>query len=138
MTGLPPEQLAEALAASPAIRHLGLSVLSCDPAIPTLALEMPLLPAHERLSGSNQFHGGPIASLIDTAGDFAVALALGNGVPTINLRIDYLRPASGPGLIATATARRIGRTIAVCDVDVTDSLGRLVAIGRGTYGAPTS
>lgn len=138
MSGLPPGQLAEALAASPAIRHLGLRIVSCDAAVPSLTLGMPLLPPHERLAGSGQFHGGPIASLVDTAGDFAVALALGNGVPTINLRIDYLRPAPGPELIATATARRIGRTIAVCDVDVTDSAGRLVAIGRGTYGAPAA
>ena len=79
------------------------------------------------------FHGGPIASLIDIAGDMAVAVKAGGGVPTISLRVDYLRPSVGPFLMATARVRRFGRTIAVADVDVTDDQGRLCAVGRGTY-----
>ena len=83
--------------------------------------------------GRGQFHGGAIAGLIDTAGDFALVILLGGGVPTINLRIDYLRPATGAALLAVASVRRAGRTIGVVDVDVTDPEGRLVAIGRGSY-----
>src|SRR5262249_32198069 len=48
-------------------------------------------------------------------------------------RIDYLRPAVGNSLAATALVRRAGRTIAVVDVEATDDAGRLVAIGRGCY-----
>ena len=59
-------------------------------------------------------------------------LKVGGGVPTINLRVDYLRPAIGR-LIATATARRAGRMIGVVDIDVMDEEKRLVAIGRGSY-----
>ena len=58
---------------------------------------------------------------------------VGHGVPTMNLRIDYLRPAVGSDLVATAVVRRAGRTAAVCDVDVHDDQGRLVAVGRGTW-----
>src|SRR6202040_3441913 len=79
------------------------------------------------------FHGGVIASLIDVAGDFALVMLVGGGVPTINLRIDYLRPAGGDNLRATASVRRAGRTIGVVDIDVTDGSDRLVAIGRGCY-----
>ncbi len=64
---------------------------------------MPLAPEYERYPGTGQFHGGAIASLIDVAGDFALVLQVGGGVPTINLRIDYLRPAIG-NLLATASA----------------------------------
>jgi hypothetical protein len=39
-------------------------------------------------------------------------------------------PAGGKILTATASVRRAGRTIGVVDIDVTDSEGRLVAIGR--------
>ena len=46
----------------------------------------------ERLAGSGQMHGGPIACLVDTAACYACMLVLGHGVPTINFRIDYLRP----------------------------------------------
>jgi uncharacterized protein (TIGR00369 family) len=60
---------------------------------------------------------------------------VGGGVPTINFRTDFLRPASGEGLSATATVRRAGRTVGVVGVDVHDGDGRLVAIGRGCYSA---
>ena len=55
------------------------------------------------------------------------------GVPTINLRIDYLRPAVGRVVTGTARVRRMGRTVALVDVDVHDEQQALVAVGRGTY-----
>ena len=45
---------------------------------------------------------------------------VGGGVPTINLRIDYLKPAVGDALIAKARVRRAGKTVAVVDIDVSD------------------
>jgi uncharacterized protein (TIGR00369 family) len=39
----------------------------------------------------------------------------------MNIRIDYLKPAMGPELVATARVRRLGRSVAVADVDVTDA-----------------
>ncbi|MGH8240249.1 MAG: PaaI family thioesterase, partial [Steroidobacteraceae bacterium] len=46
-----------------------------------------------------------IASLVDIAGDFALIAVLGHGVPTINFRVDYLRPAVGTDLIERAQVR---------------------------------
>jgi uncharacterized protein (TIGR00369 family) len=63
----------------------------------------------------------------------AVAAVVGGGVPTINFRVDYLRPATGQSLVGTATVRRAGRTIGVVDIDVHDQENRLVAVGRGCY-----
>ena len=120
---------------SPFIRFFGMTVVSADLASATLALAMELRPEFERRGGSGQWHGGALAGLIDTAGDFAVALGLGAPVPTINFRVDYLRPAMTARLEATAKVRRAGRTVAVVDIEVHDSEGRLVAIGRGTYGS---
>jgi uncharacterized protein (TIGR00369 family) len=134
-----PPMTAEAIQAvldgSPFIRFCGMKVVSADPANATLVLAMELRPELERRGGSGQWHGGALAGLIDTAGDFAVALGLGAPVPTINFRVDYLRPAMTARLEATARVRRAGRTVAVVDIDVRDSEGRLVAIGRGTYGS---
>lgn len=123
----------EMLDASPFIAFMNLEVLSADAETETVVMKMPLRPEFERRAGTGQFHGGPIAALIDTAGDYAVVLKSGGGVPTINFRVDYLRPASNTSLTATAVARRIGRTVAVVDIDVTDDNGKLCAIGRGTY-----
>ncbi len=118
---------------SPFMAFLGLTVVSLDHAKAEIVMRMPLRPEIERRPGTAQFHGGPIAAFIDVVGDFAIGMAVGGGVPTINLRIDYVRPAVGAALVGTARVRRQGRTVALVDIDVTDVEGRLVAVGRGTY-----
>jgi uncharacterized protein (TIGR00369 family) len=99
-----------------------------------IEIVMRYTPSVERSAGTRQYHGGAIASLIDIAGDYALWAVLGYGVPTINVRIDYLRPASATDLRAVARVRRAGRTVGVVDIEVVDDAGKLVAIGRGTYG----
>ena len=118
---------------APFMRFLGLRVASVDHDKGALTVTMPMRPEIERGLGTKQFHGGPVAAFIDCVGDFAVALIVGGAVPTINIRIDYLKPAIGPSLSATARVRRSGRTVTVVDVDVYDEAKALVAVGRGTY-----
>jgi uncharacterized protein (TIGR00369 family) len=127
------DQLAALFAASPFMSTLKLEVLKIDYEKTELSVRMPLHPGLERRLGTKQFHGGPIASLIDVTGDFAIGMMVGGGVPTINLRIDYLKPAVGEALTATARVRRSGKTVAVVDIEVTDDKASLVALGRGTY-----
>jgi len=117
--------------ASPFIGFLQLRAVALDAG--TLTVTMPMRPELERRTGTSQFHGGPLAAFIDIVGDFAVGMAVGGGVPTINLRIDYLRPAVGRVVTGTARVRRMGRTVALVDVDVHDEQQALVAVGRGTY-----
>ena len=93
-------------------------------------------PEIERGAGTAQFHGGPIAAFIDCVGDFAVALIVGGGVPTINIRIDYLTPAVGTSVVGPARVAPLGPTVTVVDVDVYDRANALVAVGRGTYCEP--
>jgi uncharacterized protein (TIGR00369 family) len=128
------ERMQELLDGSPFIHLLRMRAVSLDRDRQQVVISMPLSPEYERHTGTGQFHGGVLATLIDVAGDFALVILLGGGVPTINLRIDYLRPAGGGSLTATALVRRAGRTIGVVDIDVTDGTGKLVAIGRGCYG----
>jgi uncharacterized protein (TIGR00369 family) len=93
----------------------------------------PMRPELERIAGSGQWHGGPIAAVIDTVGDYALVMTIGRPLPTINFRVDYLRPAVNTALTVTARVRRQGRSVGVVDVDVMDAKGALVAIGRATY-----
>ena len=115
------------------IRFLDLTVLSADPEREEVVMRMPMRPELERGPGSGQFHGGPIAAFIDTVGDYVLAMLLGGGVPTINFRVDFLRPAVSAALVGTGRLRRAGRTVGVVDVDVHDAEGRLVAVGRACY-----
>ena len=120
---------------SPFIHQTGMRVVAADPDNEVLTITMPLKPEFERQAGTGQFHGGPIASLIDTAGCFALIMLLGHGVPTVNFRTDYLRPAINTSLRAVAQVRRVGRMVGVVDIDVFDDNDRLLAVGRGTFGS---
>ena len=118
---------------SPFISWLGLRVVSLDHDRQEIRVAMPMRPELERRPGTRQFHGGSIAAFIDIAGDFAIGMLLGGGVPTMNFRTDYLRPAVGSTLTAVARVRRAGKTAATVDVDILDDEDRLIALGRGTY-----
>ncbi len=127
------DELQALLERSPFNSFSGAKIDSIDYETHSLVMIMPMRPEFERRADSGQWHGGPIASLIDTAGDYAMALQVGAPVPTINFRTDYVRPAINTTLTATATVRRAGRTVGVVDIDVTDDKGKLIATGRGTY-----
>jgi uncharacterized protein (TIGR00369 family) len=118
---------------SPFIKFCGMRVTQVDAEREQIVMVMPMRPELERSPGTGQYHGGPIGSLIDVAGDFALVIRTRGGLPTINFRVDYLRPATNTTLTATATVRRAGRTVGVVDVDVHDDDGRLIAVGRGCY-----
>jgi len=130
------EQLQQRLAQSAFIDFLNLTVLTADPAEEQVVMRAEMRPEFERLKGSGQWHGGPIAAVIDTVGDYALVMLLGRPLPTVNFRVDYLRPAVGTALVVTAKVRRNGRLVGVVDVDVENEAGQLVAIGRATYATP--
>ena len=120
-------------AKSPFISSLNLDVVALDYDEMEITIRMPQSPTMERRPDTKQFHGGPLAAFIDIVGDFAIGMMVGGGVPTMNLRIDYLKPAVGDAVVGIARVRRRGRSAAIVDIDVTNEDGALVAIGRGTY-----
>ena len=132
------DELQKMLDHSPFIAFLGLKVTEADPARETVTMECPMKPEFERGKGTGQWHGGPIAAIIDTVGDYALIMALRRGLPTINFRVDYLRPAIKTKLITTATVRRAGKSVGVVDVDVFNEQKVLLAVGRATYSTLTS
>ena len=126
------------LDASPFIRGTGMKVVRLDAEALEIAVELVMRPEFERRAGTGQWHGGPIAALIDTAGDYALALHAGgagandqlpDGLPPPRPSTPRSPPPPGSG------AR--GGTVGVVDIDVTDDSGRLVAVGRGSYGTRT-
>ncbi|MFI4986059.1 MAG: PaaI family thioesterase [Alphaproteobacteria bacterium] len=132
------EELQERLKRSPFIAFLGLEVVSADPEKQEVVMRLAMRPEFERGPGSGQWHGGPIAAVIDTVGDYALIMMLGRPLPTINFRVDYLRPAIDTALTATARVRRSGKSVGVVDVDIANDAGQLVAIGRANYATAAS
>jgi len=126
------EQLQERILRSPFNAFLNLEVQNCDLEKQELVVHLKMRPEFERNAGTGQWHGGPIAAAIDVTGDFALAMLIGNPLPTINFSVDYLRPASGT-LTLTAHVRRHGKTVGVVDVDVLNESRVLLAVGRASY-----
>jgi len=121
---------------SPYQRFLGLILLRAEDGL--VEIRLPFREEFLRADDSDWLHGGIISALIDIAGDYAIVTKTGVGVPTIDLRIDYLRPARRGDLVAVGRITKVGRTIGFADVEIRDTNGELVAIGRGVYAIPRS
>ena len=79
--------------------------------------------------------GGVMGGAIFTLADFAIAIAANVGEePTVSVAcsIQYMSPARGKRLIATANADKNGRNLGFYDCLVTDELGTPVARVTGT------
>lgn len=127
------EFLSDNIAAPPLHQWLRPELVSVDEARMEICMRLPVRFEFRRNADRPEVHGGILSALVDMAGHAAVAAQVRHGLPTIDLRIDYLRMAAGEYLLATATVVKLGRSIAVADVRITDDAGRLVAIGRGAY-----
>jgi uncharacterized protein (TIGR00369 family) len=120
---------------SPYMRFHGFQVVSEAPG--RVEIRLPFRPEFLRRDDQDWLHGGIVSALVDIAGDYAVATEFGGaGVPTIDLRVDYLRPARKGDLVAVGRTVRTGKTVSVADVEVRDATGALVAVGRGVYASP--
>jgi uncharacterized protein (TIGR00369 family) len=107
--------------------------VSVDAQAGTVTIRLPYREEFRRAPDAPGYHGGVIAALIDLAGHAAVAVTVGRMVPTIDLRIDYLRAPAGGDLTARGKLLRAGRSIARADVEILDDTNNVVAVGRGTY-----
>lgn len=126
------EEIQSLMGASPFIVSFGMRLESVDHGNQRIRMSMPLRRELHRGEEGRQFHGGAIASLIDTAACLALLAVTGGPIASVSLSTEYLRPAADHDLSATATVRRVGRQFGVVDVDVHCGEGRLVAIGRAT------
>ncbi|SDQ21032.1 PaaI family thioesterase [Natronobacterium texcoconense] len=123
---------------------IGTSVENVGPGTMTLAV-----PYDEKLTNARpnadddrrpDIHGGIAATLIDTVGGLSLRTELEDpfaaSIATINLNVNYLRPATGD-LVATADVVRAGSSVGVSEVTVEsttpDGETREVATGQGAY-----
>lgn len=97
-----------------------------------IAVSLPFRPEFSYDPARPIFHGGVIAALADLTGYAAVAVWHGGVTPTIALNVDYLAPAIGQELVARGMLRKLGRSVARADIEVSAD-GKLVALGRGTF-----
>ncbi len=119
---------------SPFMRFLGLQLVRAEEG--SVEIRLPFREEFLRNDGSDWLHGGVVSALADIVGDYAVITKTQVGVPTIDLRVDYLRPARRGDLVGTGRTLRVGRTVSVADVEIRDAHGTVVAVGRAVYASP--
>ncbi|WCK53259.1 PaaI family thioesterase [Aneurinibacillus sp. Ricciae_BoGa-3] len=96
-------------------------------------LRLDITPELHQRRGS--VHGGVLATLIDGAVGSAVRSVLSEEEisPTVELKINYIRPAHGEYLVAKSKLYHRGKSLAFGQAEIFDSNGDLVAVGTGTF-----
>lgn len=115
----------------PFAEHLGIEVTEAENGHAEGRLELEAV--HSSNPDTLVAHGGVAYALADTVAGAAVISESGGISPTIDMRIDYLAPATGGELHAEADVARSGNSVATADVTVTDGEGRDVAQARGVF-----
>jgi uncharacterized protein (TIGR00369 family) len=96
----------------------------------------------------NRLHGGVVSAGLDAMGGLAVMAAIGarhmdeapsqrlhrfGKLGTIDLRIDYLRPAIGEQFELRAEVLRLGSRVASTRMEFLGAEGKLLSSGAGAY-----
>ncbi len=79
-------------------------------------------------------HGGVYASVVDAAAFWAVYPQIDDdfGITTVELKLNYLAPASSGSLIAKGKTIKVGKSICLAEASVEDETGKLLAHGTET------
>lgn len=133
MRKLNPEYLktiSEIVSASPYFSLLSMEIRALEHNFCCLEARL----AEKHLQPFGAVHGGVYASLIDAATFWAVFMAVdeGLGMTTVELKTNYLAPASKGILRAAGKGIKVGRTLCLGEATVTDGDGRLLAHGTAT------
>jgi uncharacterized protein (TIGR00369 family) len=89
----------------------------------------------ELLNGWKVIHGGVTATMVDAAVGIAIHRDFGGLRPitTVELKINYFRPVAEGKVFARAHLIRMGSTLCVGRVDLTDSARNLIGAALVTY-----
>jgi len=125
--------LRDQMTRTPYIGGLGIEVEEWSPAGARLRL-----PFDAQLTNDGKaFHGGVVASLVDTAGAAAVWAGhdfdKGMRAATVSLTVNYTGAGRGTDLVADAVCVKRGKDLAFSEIRVTDADGRGIATATLVY-----
>ena len=98
------------------------------------------VPFREEVIGDfmrRRWHGGIIATIMDSVGGIAggtYATSPKDKIATIDLRVDYLKPAEASAIIVEGEIVRLGKTILVTRMKAyQENNDELISEGKGVY-----
>jgi len=98
------------------MKHLGARVSRLEKGLVEISAKI-----RPELSQQDGFvHAGALASLGDSAGGYAVLSLLpkGSRVLSVEFKINFVKPAKGDVVRARGTVKKLGKTVAVAEMDV--------------------
>jgi len=133
LTKLQKDGIKKRLSNNPVVEFVGIKLMEVAPGRSNL-----VLPHREELQNSmGVLQGGILGVLADVAGGVSLYSVLPDPVkvviPTIEFKLNFLRPAGGEDVIARGMVAHHGRRIAVCQVDLSTKAETLLATGLFTY-----
>ena len=123
--------LQDMLDIAPFHQWLGLKIQSCSE--DGLELTMPWRDEIVSNPGVGAAHGGVLAALIDLTDLYALVMLGTRATATVDLWVDYHRPATAGPLIARGQVVKTGRQISVAEARIFGPDDKLLASGRGAY-----
>ena len=98
-----------------------------------VTIEVPV--TAEMMNGAGVLHGGVTATMADAAAGIATNRELGGhrAITTVEMKINYFRPVKHGYVRARSHLMRVGATLVVSRVDLTDSEKRLIGTALVTY-----
>ncbi len=114
----------------PFLEHIGGKLIRYEPG--SAEVELVTMPYHLQHLGF--IHGGVISTLMDNTGWYAAVSNLPEGFTsvTMEIKINYLKPASGSHLRALGKVLRQGKKTSFVTIELHDG-ENLVAFATGTY-----
>lgn len=119
----------------PFCRHLGFEVIEISDGFAIIKV-----PFQDFFVGDprvGRLHGGVVSTLIDTVGGVAGMTTLVSAedqISTIDMRVDYLKPAKSEDLFGSGKIIRSGNRIVVTEMKVWQSNpDELIAVGKAVY-----
>ena len=133
LTKLQKDGITKRLSNNPVVEFVGIKLMEVVPGRSNL-----VLPYREELRNSmGVMQGGILGVLADVAGGVSLYSVLPDPVkvviPTIEFKLNFLRPAGGKDVMAHGRVAHHGRRIAVCQVDLSTESETLLATGLFTY-----
>jgi acyl-CoA thioesterase len=89
----------------------------------------------QMMNGAGVLHGGVTATMADAAAGIATNRQLGGerSITTVELKINYFRPVTKGRVRARSYLIRVGSTLVISRVDLTDSEKKLIGTALVTY-----
>ena len=133
LSKLQKDGIAAKLANNPIVNFMSIGLREVTSGEATLVLKH----REELRNSMGLLQGGILGVLADVAGGVSLYSVLSDPlkvvIPTVEFKLNFLRPAKGGDLVARGRVVHSGRQIAVCQVEIFSDDGVLLATGVFTY-----